>query len=132
VQSGLDLDLDQTVTGDLPRGIPITIGRERVDASLSAINTFRATQGLAPIDRSLLLLDPYRSLDVRLTKTIRVGANHRIELLVEGFNLTNHVNFRPPLGSQPQDGVSLNTASALVRTVARDARQIQWGLRYAF
>jgi hypothetical protein len=132
VQSGLDLDLDQTVTGDLPPGIPITVGRERVDESLSAINAFRETQGLAPIDRSLLLLDPYRSLDARLTKTIRIGANRRIELLVEGFNLTNLVNVRPPLGSQPQDGVSLNTASALVRTVARDARQIQWGLRYAF
>ena len=132
VQSGLDLDGDQTVTGDLPPGIPITVGRERVDESLSAINAFRATQGLAPIDRSLLLLDPYRSLDVRVTKTIRIGANRRIELLVEGFNLTNHVNFRPPLGSQPQEGVSLNTASALVRTAARDARQIQWGLRYAF
>ena len=132
VQSGLDLDLDQTVTGDLPPGIPITVGRERVDESLSAINAFRATQGLTPIDRSLLLLDPYRSLDVRLTKTIRIGANRRIELLVEGFNLTNHVNFRPPLGSQPQDGVSLNTRSALARTAARDARQIQWGLRYAF
>jgi hypothetical protein len=132
VQSGLDLDGDQTVTGDLPPGIPITIGREQVNESLSAINTFRATQGLAPLDRSLLLLDPYRSLDARLTKTIRMGANCRIELLVEGFNLTNHVNFRPPLGSPPQEGVSLNTASALVRTVARDARQIQWGLRYAF
>ena len=132
VQSGLDLDLDQTVTGDLPPGIPITVGRERVDESLAAINAFRATQGLAPMDRSLLLLDPYRSLDLRLTKTIRIGGTRRIELLVEGFNLTNHVNFRPPLGSQPQDGVSLNTASALVRTAARDARQMQWGLRYVF
>jgi carboxypeptidase family protein len=132
VQAGLDLDLDQTLTGDLPPGIPITVGRERVNESLLAINTFRATQGLAPVDRSLLLLDPYRSLDARLTKTIRIGDNRRIELLVEGFNLTNHVNFRPPLGSQPQDGVSLNTASALVRTAARDARQIQWALRYAF
>jgi hypothetical protein len=132
VQAGLDLDRDQTVTGDLPPGIPITVGRERVNESLSAINAFRTTQGLGPIARSLLLLDPYRSLDARLTKTIRIGANRRIELLVEGFNLTNHVNFRPPLGSQPQEGVSLNTASALVRTSARDARQIQWGLRYAF
>ena len=79
-----------------------------------------------------MLLDPYRSLELRLTKTIRIGDTRRIELLVEGFNLANHVNFRPPLGSQPEAGVSLNTASALVRTGARDARQIQWGLRYAF
>jgi hypothetical protein len=132
VQSGLDLDGDRTATGDLPDGIPITVGRERVDESLAAINEFRSSQGLAPLDRSLLSLDPYRSLEVRLTKAIRVGDNRRIELLIEGFNLTNHVNLRPPLGSQMEAGVSLNTASALVRTAARDARQIQWGLRYAF
>jgi hypothetical protein len=132
VQAGVDLDLDETATGDLPPGIPITVGRDRVDESLSAINTFRAAQRLTPIDPSLLLLDPYASLDLRLAKTIRIGGTRRIELLIEGFNLTNHVNFRPPLGNQPQDGVSLNTQSALVRTAARDARQIQWGLRYAF
>jgi hypothetical protein len=73
VQSGLDLDRDLTVTGDLPPGIPITIGREQVDESLSAINTFRATQGLAPVDRSLLSPDPYRSLDVRLTKRFELA-----------------------------------------------------------
>jgi hypothetical protein len=133
VQAGRDLDDDTTITGDLPAGIPITVGRERVDESLAAINAFRATLALAPIDRSLLLLDPYRTLDLRVTKTIRLGGRHRLELLGEAFNVTNHVNFRPPVAAgQPEAGVSINTASFLLRTSARDARQIQWGARYRF
>jgi hypothetical protein len=68
IQAGPDLDGDSIVTGDLPAGIPITVGRDRVDESLTAINEFRASVGQAPIDRSLLTLDPYRSLDVRIAK----------------------------------------------------------------
>ena len=62
VQAGIDLDGDLSPIGDLPDGIPITVGRERVDESLAAINAFRAARGLAPIDRSLLALDPYRDI----------------------------------------------------------------------
>jgi hypothetical protein len=90
-----DLDGDSIVTGDLPAGIPITVGRDRVDESLTAINEFRASVGQAPIDRSLLTLDPYRSLDVRIAKTISLQGVHRLALVIEGFNLSNHVNFRP-------------------------------------
>jgi len=133
VQAGRDLDGDTTVTGDLPPGIPVTVGRERVDESLTAINQFRAPLGLTPIDRSRLALDPYRALDVRMSKRITLRAAHSLELFVEAFNLTNHVNFRPPTASgQPEAGVSINTESFLVRTSARDARQLQWGARYSF
>jgi hypothetical protein len=133
VQSGRDLDGDSTVTGDLPPGIPMTVGRERVDESLAAINALRASLRLAPIDRQLLALDPHQTLDMRIAKTLRLGRGQRLELLVEAFNITNHVNFRPPIASgDPSAGVSINAASFLARTSARDARQIQWGARYRF
>jgi hypothetical protein len=132
VQAGVDLDSDFSQIGDLPDGIPITVGRERVDESLAAINAFRALRGFAPIDRSLLALDPYRALDLRLTKWLPIGHNRRLELLVEGFNVTNHVNLRPPTGNPPGAGVPINTTAFMVRTSARDARQIQCGLRYIF
>ena len=45
------------------------------------------------------------------------------ELLLEAFNVTNHVNFRAPLGNPPNAGASINTQSFLVRTVARDAEE---------
>ena len=113
-------------TGDLPPGIPITVGRERVDESLAIINDFRASVGQAPIDRSHLKLDPYRSLDARIAKSIRLRGSHRLELVIEGFNLSNHVNFRT-------DAVAnMNASSFLLRTSARDGRQIQWGGRYRF
>jgi carboxypeptidase family protein len=125
VQAGEDLDGDTTVTGDLPPGIPITVGRDHVDESLAAINEYRATKGLQPIDRSLLALDPYRTLDVRIAKPVRLG-RQRLDVLVEAFNLTNHVNFRTNANA------NMNTASFLQRRAARDARQIQWGVRWLF
>lgn len=132
VQAGVDLDGDSSQIGDLPDGIPITVGRERVDESLGAINAFRTSRGLAPIDRSLLALDPYRALDLRLTKSLSIGHNRRLELLVEAFNVTNAVNFRPPTGNPPGAGVPMNSPAFLVRTSARDARQVQSGVRFAF
>jgi hypothetical protein len=132
VQAGVDLDSDLSQIGDLPAGIPITVGRERVDESLAAINTFRAARGLALIDRSLLALDPYQALDVRLTKSLSIGHDRRLELLIEGFNLTNYVNLRPLAGNPPGAGAPINAPGFMVRTAARDARQIQWGVRYLF
>jgi hypothetical protein len=132
VQAGEDLDRDLSLIGDLPDGIPITVGRERVDESLAAINTFRAARGLASIDQSLLALDPYRTLDVRLTKSLPIGRDRRLELLIEGFNVTNHLNLRPLIGNPPGAGTPINAPAFMVRTAARDARQIQWGLRFAF
>jgi hypothetical protein len=132
VQAGFDLDGDASPTGDRPDGIPTTVGREHVDESLAAINAFRSALGLTPIDRSLLALDPYRTLDARLTKSWPIGRDRRLELLLEGFNITNHVNFRPPFGNPPGAGVPMNAPAFLVRTTANDARQIQWGVRFAF
>jgi Carboxypeptidase regulatory-like domain/TonB dependent receptor-like, beta-barrel len=132
VQSGVDLDGDTIITGDLPPGVPITVGRERVQESLQAINALRASRNLSPTSDSLLKLDPYRSVDLRLTKAVHMGSTRRVEIFVEGFNVTNHVNFRPPLGNPPNAGASIIAPAFLVRTAARDARQVQWGLRYVF
>lgn len=133
VQAGIDLDGDASLIGDLPDGIPITVGRELVDESLSSINLFRGARNLPPIDRSLLALDPYRALDLRLTKSLRIGRrDRRLDLLVEGFNVTNRVNLRPPVGNPPGAGAPMNAPAFMIRTAARDARQIQWGVRYTF
>jgi hypothetical protein len=132
VQAGFDTDGDGLIAGDLPPGIPITVGRERIDESLAAIDSLRATRKLSPIDPALLELDPYRTLDVRVTKAVRLSGDRRLEVLIEAFNVTNAVNFRPPLGTPPNAGASIIAPAFLVRTTARDSRQIQWGLRYTF
>ena len=61
-----------------------------------------------------------------------MGGSRRLELLIEAFNLANHVNFRPPIGSPADGGAAMIAPAFLVRTAARDARQIQWGIRYVF
>jgi hypothetical protein len=94
---------------------------------LRIINEYRAGVALPPIESELLRLDPYRSLDVRLTKVLQVRAAQRLELTLEAFNLTNHVNYNSTSVNR-----NLNSAAFLERRTARDARQIQWGIRYLF
>ena len=129
VQTGTDFDGDGSTTGDRPAGLPITVGRADPEAALGLINAFRASlpTPLPAIDPRLLRLDPYRSLDIRLTKTLVVGAGRRIEVLIEAYNLTNDVNYNPVVVIR-----NMNSAQFLARTAARDARQLQWGARIVF
>lgn len=125
--AGLDLDGDRSPTGDRPPGLAITVGRDNVEESLRIINEFRVGLTLPPLNADLLRLDPYRSLDLRLTKVFQVRAPQRLELTLEAFNLTNHVNYNSTSVNR-----NLNSPAFLERRSARDARQIQWGMRYSF
>ena len=126
-QAGFDMDGDLAVTNDRPEGLPTRVGREKVDESLQIINELRASRGLPPLDRALLDLDMFISIDVRLTKDINFGGSRRLQLFLEGYNLTNHVNYQP---------FTINTnvisSSFLIRNSARDGRQAQWGARFVF
>jgi hypothetical protein len=127
VEAGADIDGDRSPTGDRPAGLPITVGRGDTRAALTLIDEFRAgltPTPLAPVDPALLDLDPYRTLDLRFTKSFRAGRRGRIELVIEGFNVTNHVNIVPTAVTH-----SMNSAVFLERRVARDARQLQFGVR---
>lgn len=61
---------------------------------LQSINAYRATQGLAPIDRPL---DPLslntRDTDLRLSKTFAIRERFKVKLQAEAFNLLNSANF---------------------------------------
>jgi hypothetical protein len=130
VEAGFDIDGDRSPTGDRPAGLPITVGRGDKDAALLLINEFRAgltPSPLPPVDRALLDLDPYRSLDVRFSKSFRAGRRARFDLLAEAFNVTNHVNIVPTSANR-----NMNSAVFLERRTARDARQIQWGVRVTY
>jgi hypothetical protein len=126
VQTGTDLDGDGQTQSDRPVGLPITVGMGDVASQLAIINAFRASRNLAAIPASMLDLDPWVSVDARLTKQIRIAGTHRVDLFIEGYNLTNHVNFNPNVTA------NMNSAAFLSRTSAADPRQIQWGFRYAF
>jgi hypothetical protein len=66
-----------------------------------------------------------RLLDLRLTRSIQLEGARRLELFLEMFNVPNFVDLTG--GNN-----TMNAASFLVRTAARDPRQLQWGARYAF
>ena len=127
VQTGTDLDGDGSNSGDRPAGLPITVGRGDTQAARGLIDAFRATRGLPAVDPALLQLDPYRTLDLRVTKAVSIGATRRLELMIEAFNVTNFVNYVPAVVVR-----NISSAQFLSRTGARDARQLQWGARVAF
>lgn len=127
VQAGFDMDGDGSVQGDRPVGLPITVGRADAEPSVAIINALRASRNLSGIERTLLDLDPFVTVDLRVTKEVALGAQRRLDLFVEGFNLTNHVNFEPYTVNP-----NIISRDFLIRRSARDARQIQWGVRYVF
>jgi carboxypeptidase family protein/TonB-dependent receptor-like protein len=126
VQAGVDLDGDGQTQSDRPIGLPITVAMGDVESQFAIINAFRASRNLPAISRDLLNLDQYLSVDARLTRQLRLTGSHRVDLFIEAYNLTDHVNFNPGVTS------NLVSTSFLSRTAAGDPRQIQWGLRYAF
>jgi hypothetical protein len=126
VSAGLDLDGDGQTQNDRPDGLPITVGRENVADSLRIINELRATRNLAPISEDLLKLDPFISLDLRLTKAFAFGNGRQIEGFFEGYNVLNRVNY-----AGGGNG-SIISPALLIRNSARDARQVQIGARLTF
>jgi len=125
VQAGVDLDGDGNTSGDRPRGLPPRVGRGDVDEELRIINEYRASVRQAPITKELLKLDMFRSFDLRSTKSFSLSGARRIEVFLEAFNVFNTVNFTG-------GNSNMRLATFLIRTGARDPRQIQWGARYSF
>jgi hypothetical protein len=126
-QAGFDLDGDGSIQYDKPVGLPHTVGRGDVSGELQIINALRTSLHLPAIDASLLNLDPFVSIDARVTKTIKLGQSRRLDLFFEVYNLTNHVNYTPFSADS-----NINSPSFLVRNGARDGRQAQWGTRFSF
>ncbi|HKB10903.1 MAG TPA: carboxypeptidase regulatory-like domain-containing protein [Vicinamibacterales bacterium] len=125
VNAGIDLDGDLNTQGDRPRGLPPTVGRGDVAGQLAMINAYRATRGQQPVSADLLKPDPIVVLDARLTKVVPLRDSRRIEVFLEGYNLSNYVTLTG-------GAANMSLPTFLIRTGARDARQIQWGARYVF
>jgi hypothetical protein len=125
VQAGVDLDGDGNTSGDRPAGLAPRVGRSNVAQQLELINAFRQSLRLAAIDPALLELQMTRGLDLRVTRSFTITNSQRKELFLEMFNVPNFVDLTG--GNN-----NMNVASFLVRTAARDPRQVQWGARYTF
>jgi hypothetical protein len=125
VSAGIDLDGDGNASGDRPPGLPPRVGRSDVERELQLINEYRTSVGLPEVGPELLKLDPNLRLSLRLTKAFSFGSRQRAEVFLEGYNITNYVSYTGGNGN-------MRSGAFLVRTGARDPRQIQWGVRYLF
>ena len=65
------------------------------------------------------------NLDLRAEKSFRVSSALDASLLLEGFNVTNFVNWVNGTGN-------MRSSTFLVSRPGGTARQIQWGARYSF
>jgi hypothetical protein len=126
INAGADLDgytIDRT---ERPTGLVKNAGGTESQVNLEIINAYRASRKAAPITMDQLTQgNGDKLLDIRLTKSIKLGGTRRADLFIEGYNVLNAVNYEPPTGS-------MASASFAIRTVARDARQIQWGAKFVF
>jgi len=73
--------------------------------------------------------DGRNSWDLAMQKNFRLHEKHTLQFRTEFFNLPNHVKF---FGSIPSSATTLTSSSFGKPTNATSARQIQFGLRYAF
>ncbi len=126
INAGVDLDGYTSDRTERPSGLVKNAGGTESQASLDIINAFRATRKLPSITMDQLTQGSGdKLLDIRLTKSIKLRGSQRADLFIEAYNVLNAVNYEPPSGS-------LSSTSFAVRTVARDARQIQWGAKFVF
>jgi hypothetical protein len=126
ITAGQDLNGDG-VNVDRPAGLVKNAGGRVSDTNLALINAFRVARGREPITMDQLAQrSGDRLVDVRLMKQVLFGSRRsRVDLFFEAYNLLNAVNYENPSGN-------LISTSFAVRTVARDARQLQWGARFSF
>ena len=68
------------------------------DLDLSAVNDWRALNGLGPVDPSQIDSSRINVVDFRASKTIDVGAGARFDVVVQVFNLFNTVNLQSQYG----------------------------------
>ena len=102
--AGRDLNGDG-FTSDLVPGTTRNSGSR--DLNLDAVNVYRASLNLAPIDASTIDSSRINIMDIRVSKRIRFGGDRRLELIAQAFNLFNTENL------QAQFGAGRNTNATL-------------------
>lgn len=109
---------------DRPAGLPKQSGGQASPANLAIINAYRASLNLPAVTMAQLTQnDGDKLVDLRLSRGFRLGERMRLDLFMEGYNLFNHANYEAPNGT-------LSSPAFLIRTAARDPRQLQWGVRF--
>jgi hypothetical protein len=83
------------------------------------------------LGRNTVIGPGYTTLDAALFKNIGLGGSWRLQLRLEGFNITNHVNFGLPSSTVFNSSGPVATAGQITSIVGT-ARQFQFGGKITF
>jgi hypothetical protein len=126
--AGRDLNNDGATT-DLVPGTTRNSGQR--DLNLDAINLYRALNGLAPIPASQIDSNSYNSLDLRVTRTFRVSATSKVELMAQVFNLTGSNNLLASGGVGGYVNNALSDSFGRILT-AGNKQQAEFAIRFTW
>ncbi len=110
---------------DVPPGVGFRSGCRDMD--LNAINAYRATFGLAAV--TSVACPTYQDIDLRLSKSFPFHG-HRVELIGQLFNLTNHANFASPV-SNPLSA-SFGQVNQILAYINAPSRQGEIAVRFLY
>ena len=135
--AGKDLNGDGVVNDFVP-GTYRGMGNTDTAGLLTAVNAWRALQGLAPIPASQINNNSYNSVDVRVNKGFEVGGHRRLELIAQVFNVFGRDNYAASGGAAGQNGVPPGwTINALSPNFGRilqvyNRQQAELAVRFTF
>ena len=124
--AGVDLNGDAAITDFVPGTVRNPFNRGNDTAALGAVNAYRATLNLAPIPASQINTNEYYDVDVRASKSIRMGAGRRVELIGQVFNVLNRTNLLAAWNTSAR----ATTFGSIVG--AANARQAELAVRFSF
>ncbi|MBI4887761.1 MAG: hypothetical protein HY824_11760, partial [Acidobacteria bacterium] len=90
--AGVDLNGDANITDYVPGLTRNVFNRGNDTEMMAKVNAYRATAGLGPLPASQIDTNEYYGVDLRGTKSVRVGGGARVELVAQVFNLLNRKN----------------------------------------
>jgi hypothetical protein len=110
---------------DLPPGVGFHSGCRDMD--LSSVNNYRATFGLPAVNS--VACPGYQDVDLRFSKSF-LFQHHRLELIGQLFNLTNHANFASPV-SNPLSA-TFGQVNQILSYINAPSRQGEVAVRFQF
>ena len=124
--AGVDLNGDANITDYVPATTRNQFNRGSESAALAAVNAFRATRNLAAIPESQINSNEYYGVDLRASKSIRLTASQRVELVAQVFNLLNRTNLTATWTTN-----ALSPAFGSIASAA-NKRQAELAIRFVF
>ncbi|PYR75507.1 MAG: hypothetical protein DMF87_20375 [Acidobacteria bacterium] len=124
--AGQDLNGDANITDYVLGTTRNVFNRGGQAAALAAVNAYRASRNLAAIPESQISTNEFYGVDLRASKSLRLSATQRVELIAQVFNLLNRTNL---LATWTTNALSSSFGSI---TSAANKRQAELAIRFVF